>query len=477
MRVAIAGATGFIGRALVENLRVDHDVVGLSRAVPRGPAHARVEWRACDLFSLLEAERGLAGADAAVYLVHSMTPSARLTQGSFEDFDLICADNFARAAERAGVRHILYVSGIVPPDAHLSRHLESRREVEQALGARKVPITTLRAGLVLGAGGSSFDIMVRLVERLPAMIGPSWTRSLTQPIALADVVRLLRHCLHDDEVRGRACDVGAPEVMTYAEMLRRTAAILGKPLRLLTIPFYTPRLSLLWVRVITGAPMELVSPLVESLRHDMVARDPEWLQERAGLVPTPFDAAMRTALADERAAKIAAGVDHPRPTKKRKRDASASRVRSVQRLPLPAGWDATRVAEEYASWLPRFLRPALHVEVDAARVCRFYVRALAKPLLEMSYAKDRSAPDRQLFYITGGLLARAHAADAPHRARLEFRVALGGRVVIAAVHDFVPSMPWFIYAVTQALVHLWVMRAFGRHLGRIDATVPKCAPA
>ena len=476
MRVAIAGATGFIGRALVQNLRVDHQVVALSRSVPRGASLPNVEWRACDLFSLLEAERGLAGADAAVYLVHSMTPSARLMQGSFEDFDLICADNFARAAERAGVRHILYVSGIVPPDAHLSRHLESRREVEEALGARNVPLTTLRAGLVLGAGGSSFDIMVRLVERLPMMIGPSWTRSLTQPIALGDVVALLRHCLHDPGVRGRACDVGAPEVMTYAEMLRRTAAILGKPLRLLTIPFYTPRLSLLWVRVITGAPMELVSPLVESLRHDMVARDPEWLQSRAGLVPTSFDVAMRSALEverTERASRASAAVATSAAPEPKRRP--SNRVRSVQRLPLPSGWDATRVAEEYAAWLPRVFRLALRVEVDAARVCRFYARAIKRPLLEMSYAPERSAPDRQLFYVTGGLLARA--TEAPRRARLEFRVAVGGHVVIAAVHDFVPTLPWFLYSFTQALVHLWVMRAFGRHLARIDDTVSRCAPA
>ena len=130
-----------------------------------------------------------------MYLVHSMLPSAHLTQGNFRDFDLICADNFGRAAARNGVRQIIYLGGIVPAAANrghaLSSHLASRLEVENTLAASGVPVTALRAALVVGRGGSSFDILVKLVTRLPAMICPAWTSTRTQPIALSDVVALL----------------------------------------------------------------------------------------------------------------------------------------------------------------------------------------------------------------------------------------------------------------------------------------------
>ncbi|MBL8785731.1 MAG: hypothetical protein JNJ59_12555, partial [Deltaproteobacteria bacterium] len=138
-------------------------------------------------------------------------------------------------------------------------------------------------------------------------------------------------------------------------------------------------------------------------------------------------------------------------------------VRSVQRLVLPPGRDAAWVAEEYIRWLPTWLiARVLRVEVDAARHCRFYAPLSKKPLLELTLSPDRSRPDRVLFYITGGLLARLGG-----RPRLEFREVLGRRFVIAAIHDYAPRLPWFIYASTQAVVHLWVMRAFGRHLARL----------
>ena len=183
-RIAIAGASGFVGRALIEALRADYDVIALTRA-PGGARSDGVEMRSCDLFNMRDAERALAGADAAFYLVHSMMPSARLTQGRFDDMDLICADNFARGAKAHGVAHITYLGGLLPPpeDLELSRHLESRLEVERTLAAHGAAVTTLRAGLVVGAGGSSFQMMTRLVERLPFMVGPLWTRSLSQAIA------------------------------------------------------------------------------------------------------------------------------------------------------------------------------------------------------------------------------------------------------------------------------------------------------
>jgi uncharacterized protein YbjT (DUF2867 family) len=459
--VVVAGASGFVGQALGPRLARRFATVGLTRSA-RGPGEGYDAWRPCDLFSLSDAERALEGATHAVYLVHSMLPSARLTQGRFEDLDLICADNFARAARRAGVRQIVYLGGLLPEGAALSAHLESRREVERTLGGHGVPVTTLRAGLILGAGGSSFQILRRLVERLPAMLVPSWTATPSQPIALDDVVALVDHCLGREEVFGETYDVGGPEILTYREMMAQTATALGLRRPMVPVPVLSPRLSRLWVSAVTGAPLALVSPLVQSLAHPMVARDRR-LQEAAGIPGATFAEAVARALADERQA-VAARTSMPprafRPTAAPRRGRG---VRSVQRLPLPPGRDAAWVADEYMRWLPSGMRP-LRVEVDAARVARFYVVGLGAPLLELSFAPGRSGSDRQLFRITGGLLAARGG-----RGRLEMREAPDGRTVIAAIHDFEPALPWPIYRYTQALVHVGVMHAFGRHLGRAAA--------
>ena len=461
-RVAIAGASGFVGRALLRALSPAREVIALARKTDGQEQLPGVEWRACDLFNLREAERALSGCEIAVYLVHSMMPTARLTQGSFDDLDLICADNFARAAASNGVRHIVYLGGLLPKtNEKLSRHLESRCEVEQALGSRGVPVTTLRAGLVIGAGGSSFDMMARLVGRLPFMIGPRWTRSLSQGIELSDAVALLAFAMERPGLAGRAYDIAGPDVVSYADMLRMTGAAQGKRTRVITLPIRTVKLSLLWVSLITGAPSALVLPLVESLRHDMVATDGLVLQREAGLEPRPLREALERAVQDEKLA--AARGPAPRRSPRR---SSLARVCSVQRLRIRAGRSAVWVAEEYVRWLPRFLGPLLRVSVDASRTCRFLLWGLRAPLLVLTFATDRSSPDRQLFYVTGGLLSRESPGARP---RLEFRTVLDGQFVLAAIHDFVPRLPWFIYKYTQAVVHLFVMRAFGRHLAKETA--------
>jgi uncharacterized protein YbjT (DUF2867 family) len=450
--VAVAGATGFVGRALLPVLARDCEVIGLGRHVPElgsapdadGAVPGRVLWRRCDLFSLRQTEDALRGADVAYYLVHSMIPTDRLTQGAFEDLDLLLADNFARAAAARGVRRIVYLGGLIPHEEgrRLSAHLASRREVERALAGHGVPVTALRAGLVVGRGGSSLRILVRLVERLPAMLCPRWTGSLTQPIALEDVVALLRACLDDPETLGRVCEVGGPDVLSYREMMQATARVLGVRRLLVPVPFFSPGLSRLWVTLVTGTPRALVAPLVQSLRHDMVARD-RWLQERVGRPGRPFAEALAEAVREEGRVRTRS-------------------VRSVQRLPLPAGRDAPWVAREYATWLPRALRPLLRVELEGART-RFHGFGLRRPLLELTYRPDRSGPDRALLEISGGLLV----ARGRGRPRLEFRSTPGGAQVLAAVHDFRPRLPWWLYVCTQAPLHVAIMRAFGRHLTRI----------
>jgi uncharacterized protein YbjT (DUF2867 family) len=446
-RVAIAGASGFIGRAVAQALRERFDVIGIARTTP-ADADAS-EFRTADLFNLREAERALEGADIALYLVHSMLPSARLTQGDFADFDLLCADNFARAAAKAGVRQIVYLGGLIPAGA-LSLHLESRREVEGALRSHGAAVTVLRAGLVIGAGGSSFTMLANLVRRLPMMLCPRWTSTRTQPIGLDDLVALLAYVVGRKECEGQTYDVGAPEVITYRELMQMTADALGVKRRMLSVPFFSPRLSRLWVSLFSGAPPELVGPLVESLRHEMVARDLR-LAEQAGLALTPTRVSLERALATRRPAAA------PAPAVRRARPPSL--VRSVQRMSLPAGRSAEWAAREYIGWLPRRLSGLIRVEHDDDRSARFYLRGLRTPLLVLTYATERSTPDRQLFFVTDGrLVARGS------RGRFELRQVLDGSTLFTAIFDFAPSLPWWLYRLTQARVHAWVMASFARHL-------------
>ena len=485
--VAVAGATGFVGTAVRAALADQCHVVGLTRSATRAaqaaddamaesddaaagegasvPAPGETEWRRCDLFSLLQVERALAGADVAVYLVHSMLPSARLTQGTFEDLDLLLADTFARGAAKAGVKQIVYLGGLLPPDrSDLSTHLRSRYEVEKALGGHGVPVTALRAGLVIGPGGSSLRIMVNLVRRLPAMVLPKWTRSKTQPIAITDAIRAISLVVGRAGALGKTFDIGGPDVMTYAQMMDRTAGVLGVTRPTVGVPLISPRFSKLWVSVVTGSPRVLAEPLVESLRHDMVARSNPL---EALLLPgaAGFEAALEAALTAEHTL-----VPNPRRALRHGDDQAIRRdrrVRSVQRMPLPPGRDAAWAADEYLRWLPRIGRPLIKVVVDPPdgdrprRAC-FYVRPVPKPILELEHSPSRSGDGRALFYVVGGLLA-----DSAEAARLEFRGVLDGTTLLAAIHDFAPRLPWRLYVATQGTAHALVMAAFRRHLARL----------
>src|SRR6478672_10951130 len=150
LKIVVAGASGFVGRALVERLAKSHDVTGLTRSTSLPPERPGLRWKTCDLFSLLQVEEALEGVDVAFYLVHSMLPHAHLVQGSFADFDLILADNFARACKKHGVKQVIYLGGIIPDGdaAELSLHLRSRREVEETFRAKGLAFTALRASIV-----------------------------------------------------------------------------------------------------------------------------------------------------------------------------------------------------------------------------------------------------------------------------------------------------------------------------------------
>ncbi len=455
MTIAITGAAGFVGNALRNALIGHYPLICLSRSVRKPEKEGQEEWRSCDLFSLLDAEKGLRGADTAFYLVHSMLPSAQLTQGRFEDFDLIAADNFARAAKKEGVKHIIYLGGLLPTHRPLSRHLASRLEVEQTLSSYGTPVTTLRAGLIVGSEGSSFQMLLRLVERLPAMVCPKWTESLTEPISLSDTVALLRYCVGKTELHGKIFDIGGGEVLSYREMILATAKVVGVTRPLFRFPLFTPGLSRLWVTLVTGAPRALVSPLIQSLRYDMVAENKE-LQKLAGVPGQSFSESLREAIGAR------GSLAKPRAYQKaeRSRDPDA---RSIQRLYRPKGRSAQWLSEEYLRWLPSFFPLMLKTEVSAEGECKIRLRGLRITLLLLQFAKDRSSSDRALFYVRGGALARTTG-----RGRLEFREIVEKGTFLAAVHEFHPRLPWYVYKWTQAILHVWVMRAFGYHLRRSD---------
>ena len=294
MKILLTGASGYIGGNLLKELKKNHEVIAVSRSTKNKENEENVTWVAADLFTPEDNERVMEGVDLAVYLVHSMQPQAKLTQAKFEDMDALLADNFARAAANNGVKRIVYLSGIVPDDEKLSRHLASRLECEKILGSFGVPVTTLRAGLIVGPKGSSFPILQSLVERLPGLLLPSWVYNRTHPVALRDLIGGLLAVIEREDLGQQSIDIGGPREMNYRELFEETAEVLGKKLPMVDLPIIPVWLSKAWVALISGKPIEMVGPLLDSLVHDMVIT-PEHTVEGITNAPTPFKESVRLA--------------------------------------------------------------------------------------------------------------------------------------------------------------------------------------
>ena len=292
MKVAVFGASGVIGAALLPLLAAEHEVVALSRRA-RTPARPGVEWRVADASDAASVGRALEGVEVAYYLVHS------LGAADFEERDLRAAETVAREAAAAGVRQLIYLGGLGDDSADLSPHLRSRIETGRGLASGPVPVTTIRAAMVVGAGSAAFETIVALVDRLPAMICPRWVSVRTQPIALDDVVRDLAGVCGLEAAFGRAFDAGGPEVMTYREMIERIARLRGRRPLIVEVPILTPRLSSYWLHLVTPVKAAVARPLIEGLRTETVARD-DALRELVPFERTGFDDAARAALAGGR---------------------------------------------------------------------------------------------------------------------------------------------------------------------------------
>ncbi len=288
--VLLTGASGFVGRRLAPVLvEAGHEV----RAMTRRPeeyagAGEAVFGDVADSDSLAAA---LTGVDVAIYLVHS------LDRPDFEKRDADAARTFGAVAAASGVRQIVYLGGLGAEDADLSAHLRSRREVEQLLGEAGVPVTVLRAAIVVGDGGISWELTRQLVKRLPAMVVPKWVSTRTQPIAIDDVVRYLAGVIGQESALGRIFEIGGPDQLTYLEMLQVVARVQGRPLPILPVPLLTPRLSSYWLALVTDVDVTTGRNLIDSMGTEVVVTDHS-IRDVVPGEPLTYAEAVRRALAD-----------------------------------------------------------------------------------------------------------------------------------------------------------------------------------
>ena len=287
--VLVTGATGFVGRRLVPVL-VERglDVRAMTRRPEAydGPGTAV----AGDVHDPESLEAALEGADVAVYLVHS------LDDDDFERKDAEAASSFGKAAAAAGVSQIVYLGGLGDEDDDLSPHLRSRREVEGKLSEAGVPVTVLRAAIVVGAGGISWEITRQLVKNLPAMVVPKWVNTRTQPIAIDDVIRYLDGVIGLEPAIGKVLEIGGPEQLTYLEMMQQAAEVMiGRRVPIVTVPVLTPSLSSHWIAFVTDVDTTTAKNLIDSMATEVVVHDDSILELVPG-EPIPYADAVRQAI-------------------------------------------------------------------------------------------------------------------------------------------------------------------------------------
>ena len=292
MKIAVTGATGYIGGRIVPRLLDSgHEVVCLARTPGKlddRPWRDRVEVRRCDVLDLEEVRVGISGCDAAYYLIHSMGDSADFSSAEHQ-----AATNFATAAGSERLQRIVYLGALGKGD-DLSKHLTSRQAVGRILADGTTPVTEFRAAVVIGSGSVSFEMLRYLTEVLPIMTTPRWVETRCQPIAIRDVLDYLTAAL-DDKPGSNVYEIGGPDVVSYREMMQTYAKVAGlKKRTIIPVPVLTPQLSSLWIGLVTPLPIGVARPLVDSLVTEVIVEDPG--ADRFGVVPLTLEEAIESAL-------------------------------------------------------------------------------------------------------------------------------------------------------------------------------------
>ena len=287
-QVLVTGASGFVGSHLAEALEArGQSVLAMTRHPDTYSGAGKPIFG--DVYEPTSLRSALADVDAAYYLVHS------LARRDFVEKDAEAARSFGMAAAAAGLERLIYLGGLGQDGADLSAHLRSRREVEHLLGSGGVPVTALRAAIIIGHGSISWEITRQLVAHLPAMVVPKWATTRTQPIAVSDVIRYLVEVLEPETAKGRIFEIGGPDVLTYAEMMRRVARLHHhRPLPMVGVPLLTPRLSSYWLSLVTDVDTATARNLVDSMSNEVVVTDNPIAEIVPGM-PMGYDDAVREA--------------------------------------------------------------------------------------------------------------------------------------------------------------------------------------
>ncbi|MFQ3852877.1 NAD-dependent epimerase/dehydratase family protein [Staphylococcus sp. 2S1] len=445
-KILLTGASGYIGSHLMNKLKDNYEIIAISRNIENKSNEHNVTWKAADLFDLNEITGVMEDIDIAIYLVHSMMPSAKLTRASFEDMDALLADNFAKAASYNKVQHIVFMSGLIPNTSELSPHLRSRLECEQILGSYGVPVSTLRAGLIIGSKGSSYPILKKLVERLPGLLLPKWAYNTTLPVAIDDVIDGLYKIVERNPNENESIDIGGPSHMTYKDLFKQTAEVLDKRLPTIDLPIIPIWLSKYWVKLISGVPKEMVYPLMDSLIHDMIRND-ENIVKDISIGKIDYKESVRNALEEETKTQ-----KKGKPSRK----GDIKDVRAISRVVLPKDVNMIQLAESYANFLNKITLNVVNSDFNEDNFT-ISVPCLNKDLLLLIKDFKASDNERILYRIVGGDFALDSDGG---NARLEFRRLPNSDACIIALQEYEPTLPWWVYKYTQAKVHKSVMNLF-----------------
>jgi hypothetical protein len=369
--------------------------------------------------------------------------------------DVLQADNCALAAAHHGVRQIIYLSGLLPEGNVSEQMLRERSEIANVLGNYGTPVTVLRTSLVVGPGSSAVSFLTNVVRRLPLIPIPRWGQTMRQPIALADLLRAIKYCLDDPAASGRSFDIGGPESLSTTEIMDRIAENSGSNRSVRLVSWFPANLYGWLLRTVSPSTHPgLINFFLRGIRYDMQIDDNP-LQKRVAQKALTLKIALQDiSLTSPRQSSM---------DRDRKDFERSSSVRSIQRIPRPVNWNAELLSEYYFPWLAKLVWPFVNSHRLDDGSWRIEIRGVKLPLLSLSLSESHSTKDRQLYFITGGMLA---STSEESKGRMEFRDLAMEPSTIIAIHDFTPMLPWRFYNLTQAAIHGWVMRRFQKHMAR-----------